>query len=209
LKKQLKHKPFRGLRLVNRFPHFILIERPIGAALYPQCTRSNVAANTITLSKRTIDALKPGAERFDVFDKSLRGFSLRVHPSGRKSFRFKYVHCSRQRVITIGEYGAPWTVESARIQAQKLRGLVAAGVDPADQRKPERSQAKTTLAELIERWLSEGRAAAPNKRDSSWAFWTSDVRSGRVALTFDSRVSPMGQRAPSGTKSRTAKSLNS
>jgi hypothetical protein len=112
-------------------------------------------------------------------------------------------------VITIGEYGAPWTVESARIQAQKLRGLVAAGVDPADQRKPERSQAKTTLAEVIERWLSEGHAAAPNKRDSSWAFWTSDVRSGRVALTFDSRVSPMGQRAPSGTKSRTAKSLNS
>ena len=74
----------------------------------------SVRAKPITLSKRVIDALRPAAGRCDVYDGSLHGFAVRVHPSGRKTFRLKYVIGGRQRVVTIGEYGAPWTAETAR-----------------------------------------------------------------------------------------------
>jgi hypothetical protein len=44
----------------------------------------------IHLTKRVIDAAKPGARRLTIFDDALRGFALRVEPSGIKSFIVRY-----------------------------------------------------------------------------------------------------------------------
>ena len=71
--------------------------------MYPGHDVKSAAA----LTKRTIEALKPRACRYDVFDAQLPGFSVRVHPSGRRTYRFKFIFDQRQRVITIGEHGAP------------------------------------------------------------------------------------------------------
>jgi hypothetical protein len=42
------------------------------------------------LSKRTVDALRPGAKPYIVFDEDLTGFGLRVLPSGTKTWIVEY-----------------------------------------------------------------------------------------------------------------------
>ncbi|MEZ5960551.1 MAG: site-specific integrase [Hyphomonadaceae bacterium] len=121
------------------------------------------------LTKRRVDALKPRQGRYDVFDARLPGFMVRVHPSGRKIYRFKYLFAGRQRVETLGEHGIDFTTEAARTLAEVLRGRRAAGEDPAADRRLRRAAAAAvTVADLIIEWLRDGPAAAPNKRAKSW-----------------------------------------
>jgi Arm domain-containing DNA-binding protein len=42
------------------------------------------------LTKRTVDAAAPRAARFTVWDDELKGFGLRVEPSGAKSYIVRY-----------------------------------------------------------------------------------------------------------------------
>jgi hypothetical protein len=52
----------------------------------------------------------------------------------------------RQRWLTIGRHGSPWTPENARREALRLLGLKAAGHDPASER--DRQKGAITIAEL-------------------------------------------------------------
>lgn len=153
-----------------------------------RCTRDVPRAHTVksaaALTKRTIEALKPRACRYDVFDAQLPGFSVRVHPNGRRTYRFKFILDRRQRVITIGEHGAPWPPETARRRAQALRGRVAAHDNPVHDRAPPPASI-TTVAQIIELWLRDGPAAAPNKRTSSWRHDASRLRRHIVPLLGD------------------------
>jgi integrase len=143
------------------------------------------------LSKRSVDTLIPGDAPFDVFDGTLKGFHVRVHPSGAKVYRLKYSVGGKQRAIAIGEHGAPWTPDTARTRAEVLRGAVKGGGDPIAERAAKAAAAaeaeRRTLSvtDLIERWLSEGRAAAPNKRQSSWMHDASRLRRHIVPLLGD------------------------
>ena len=67
------------------------------------------------LTKRTVEALKSNRER-DTFlwDSELRGFGVRVNPSGTKTFIIQYRNQeARTRRCVIGQYGV-LTVEQAR-----------------------------------------------------------------------------------------------
>src|SRR5262249_15140012 len=66
------------------------------------------------------------------------GFCWLVTERGAKSFVLKYRagrgRSAPTRRVTIGRYGAPWTVETARDEAKRLLGCVAQGGDPAAER---------------------------------------------------------------------------
>lgn len=84
------------------------------------------------LTKRAVDAHTP-PERGQTFlwDGDIRGFGLRVVPSGLKTFIVQYRNAEgRTRRMTIGRYGL-MTVEQARDQAKVTLGAVASGSDPA------------------------------------------------------------------------------
>lgn len=140
------------------------------------------------ITNRLLEQTKPRAKRFDVFDGALRGFHVRVHPNGVMVFRLKYLFGRKQRVYSIGEFGAPWTLEEARRRAEVLRGVVRSGRDPVAERsaeqaaKIEEERQAITVAQLIERWLFEGPAAAPNKRAISWEHDASRLRRHVVPL---------------------------
>lgn len=111
------------------------------------------------LTKRVVDAAEPGKWDRYVWDVSLPGFGLRVRPAGTKLYVFRYSSGRRgvTRWISIGEHGDPWTAETARVEAEKLRGAVARGEDPAAAR--EAAKDVPTLAEFGARFLSEHVAA--------------------------------------------------
>jgi hypothetical protein len=59
----------------------------------------------------------------------------------------------RQRWHTIGRLGTPWTPETARAEARRLLGDVAAGGDPATRKHTKR--AAPTVTELCDRYLAD------------------------------------------------------
>ncbi|MFA5898212.1 MAG: integrase arm-type DNA-binding domain-containing protein [Hyphomicrobium sp.] len=101
------------------------------------------------LSKRTVDALRPGEI---VFDTTVKGFMARRHRR-HVVYALKVRINSRQRWITIGEHGSPWTVESARKEAQRLWGQIREGVNVVAVREALRNQ--PTIEDLCVRFLDE------------------------------------------------------
>jgi integrase len=102
------------------------------------------------LSKRIVDGARPGCL---LWDSDLKGFGLRVLASGARHYVLKYRVGGRQRWITIGRHGSPWTPEQARKRALHLAGLVAQGEDPADGR--DAAKAALTVRGLVERFDRE------------------------------------------------------
>ena len=88
----------------------------------------------VKLNKRNADALVPQDGQVFLWDSDVSGVGIRCRPNGRKYFVLKYRFENRQRRVTVGSYGSPWTVESARIAARKQLGEIASGTDPAARR---------------------------------------------------------------------------
>src|SRR5215831_11711228 len=89
-----------------------------------------------------------------MWDQSLNGFGARrqlrhVH------YLLRYRLNGRQRFITIGRHGSPWTPDSARTEARRLLGLVASKSDPAI----ERVRPAETFGAEVERYLTRKSSA--------------------------------------------------
>jgi hypothetical protein len=104
---------------------------------------------TLKLTKRNVDTLKPATQRFTAWDTELKGFGLRVTPSGERVYVLKYRIEGEQRWFTIGRHGSPWTPDEARDEAKRLIGDVAKKIDPAAQRRADReAMTFATLCDL-------------------------------------------------------------
>lgn len=104
------------------------------------------------LTKRTVDALKPGDRDYIVFDEAVIGFGVRVLPSGLKSYLVQYRSGGRSRRIAIGKHGGV-TAEQARAKARELLGAVAGGRNPAEAIAEHR--AAPTVASVCDRFLRD------------------------------------------------------
>ena len=133
------------------------------------------------LTKRTVDATTPPAEGETwVWDTEIKGFILRVRPSGRKVYAVRYRLGSRQATYTIGTHGSPWTPDDARIEAMNVLGRVRDGEDPTTAKRAAR--AAMTVAQLVEAYVTDGPATKPNKRASTWMNDASNLRRHVVPL---------------------------
>ena len=104
------------------------------------------------LTKRLVETLAPEPREYWVWDRDVKGFGVRVHPTGRKSYAVQYRIGRRTRRISIGQHGV-LTADEARTEARKLLGIVAKGGDPSGD-KQERMRAPTVAA-LCDRFLAE------------------------------------------------------
>ena len=106
------------------------------------------------ITKRAVDSLI-GCSGGDtlLWDTEIQGFGIRRRPSGAKHYVLKTRIGGRQRWITIGRHGSPWTPDTARREALRLLGLRAGGGDPAAER--DRHRGAVTIAELADRFLQE------------------------------------------------------
>ena len=58
------------------------------------------------ITKRTVDALEPRDREHVLWDDEIKGFGVRVRPSGRKTYIVKYRDRGRVVKVTIGPHGA-------------------------------------------------------------------------------------------------------
>ncbi|WP_233475280.1 tyrosine-type recombinase/integrase [Bradyrhizobium brasilense] len=110
-----------------------------------------MAVSSVTI--RAVHALKPGETIWDADHReAVRGFGVR-RQRDQATYVLKYRVFGRQRFVTIGPHGAPWTPELARREAKRLLGLVADGKDPADEKAKARLQAADTLRTIADQYL--------------------------------------------------------
>lgn len=113
---------------------------------------------TGTVTKRSVDGLKPGADNVFLWDDELRGFGVKVTPNGAKSYVFAYRLGGREAAkkrYTIGRHGSPWTPASARSKAEKIAALVKDGVDPMLVEKGRRKDAvELEFGDYAERFIA-------------------------------------------------------
>lgn len=103
---------------------------------------------------RDVKALKPNGE---IWDSAVTGYGARRRTGTAITFMLRYRNAEgRQRRYIIGRLGSPWTPETARAEAQRLLGEVAAGGDPAADKQARRKA--ETVAELCDLYVIEAKA---------------------------------------------------
>jgi integrase len=118
------------------------------------------------LTQKAVDALRPGAEEYVVWDDEVAGFGVRVRPSGASGYILMYRHGGKKRKHTLGRVEAGFPVKEARERAAELLRGLRDGVDPQAEKVADRHA--ITVAELVDAYLAEGPALKPNKKASSW-----------------------------------------
>jgi integrase len=89
-----------------------------------------------------------------VWDSSVTGFGARRQVGEAVSYFLKYrTEDGRQRWMTIGRHGSPWTPDMARDRAREILGEVVAGADPGSEKIAKRMA--LTIAELCDRYFQD------------------------------------------------------
>ena len=111
------------------------------------------------LTKRVVDKLRSDPTGRDVFiwDSEIRGFGIRMKPSGATSWLVQYRNAeSRTRRLVIGKVGAITPDRARQIARDKLTA-VAKGHDPSAERHALREA--MTVAELCDLYIKDAKSA--------------------------------------------------
>jgi len=116
------------------------------------------------LTKGAVNRARAAENRYIVWDTGLRGFGLRVEPSGLKTFIARYRagggRTGLQRQATIGRYGTI-TLDQARKLARRTLAAAASGEDPVGTLRSNRQPA-ITIAEVCD-WYLEQATVGPSE----------------------------------------------
>ena len=105
-----------------------------------------------TLTERRIQAAKPRAETWTLWDSGIKGFGVRVTPAGTKSYLLMYRAGGRLRRWTFGRV-AEMSLTDARHIARKEMALIRLGRgDPA--RNRQEAATAPTVADGLERYFA-------------------------------------------------------
>lgn len=103
----------------------------------------------MNITKQSVEKLPVGRL---LWDEDLHGFGVR-RQQGKPVYFVKVRIEGRQRWLTIGPHGSPWTAVTARKEAHRLIGSVHGGSDPATLR--DRKRRESTLSDVLDRYLKE------------------------------------------------------
>lgn len=119
---------------------------------------------------RSLESLKPRAERYEAWEDNGKGFGLRVAPSGKKSFIYMYRFEGRPRRMTLGQFPKVSLAQAHQLHAQ-ARAKLERGIDPgAESLNRKRAAASAaTVQELVDQYMEKH--AKPRKRS-----WREDER---------------------------------
>jgi len=123
------------------------------------------------INNRTVKSFKPGDRPFEVSDVDLPGFTLRVQPSGVRTFYARYrLPQGGQNRVRIGRAGV-LTVAQAREKARQILADAVQGLDPGEAKRAGKGHTLGSfLDEVYEEWCvsnrKEGRGITDRIRSS-------------------------------------------
>ncbi|AIL13458.1 hypothetical protein IM40_08105 [Candidatus Paracaedimonas acanthamoebae] len=108
--------------------------------------------NKAKLTKRVVETAAPhSTERLFIWDTEVKGFNLRIYPTGRKTYFLQYRNqAHKTHKIKIGVHGNI-TTEEARERARQLSLKVSLGEDPAITNREKKTI--ITVADLAKEYL--------------------------------------------------------
>ena len=106
------------------------------------------------ITKRAVDALTAREREYMLWDRDIKGFGVRVHPSGRKVYVVKYRHRGRVVKTTIGPHGAI-PPAAARARAAEIVTAARTGKDLAGRDLLASETGAPTVRELAARFVKE------------------------------------------------------
>jgi integrase len=132
------------------------------------------------LTKRFVDSLKPVSRDTLHRDSDLKGFALRLKPSGARTWVVQYRNSAgRTRRLALAKVGV-LTPEEARQEARMVLARASKGDDPSAARYAQRKD--LTVFQLVDRYLADGPIDKPGKKKSSWDSDGSNLRRHVVPL---------------------------
>ena len=112
---------------------------------------------SVRLTKRTVEAAAPEAERYTIWDTDLKGFGLRVSPAGVRTYVARYRigggRSGKLQQVSLGRHGT-LTPDEARDAARTVLANVTRGEDPQSEKKAKRRE--ITVSDLCDLYLAEG-----------------------------------------------------
>lgn len=112
---------------------------------------------SVRLTRRSVEAAQKAASRYTLWDGDLKGFGLRVEPSGTKTYIVRYrVGGGRRGTLRQFKIGraSKLTPDEARDLAKTALARVETGADPQAERVEARKA--LTIAELCDLYMAEG-----------------------------------------------------
>jgi integrase len=137
------------------------------------------------LTKLVVEKAEVRSQRYTIWDADLKGFGVKVQPSGRKSyFAYYRTQNGQQRKPAIGSHGKV-TTEEARQIAKKWIAASVSGVDISEDRKEARSA--PLVRDLAQKYLDD--YAACFKKPSSFKTDKSNLNNHVLPLIGTKKVS--------------------
>ncbi|MDR3088575.1 MAG: integrase arm-type DNA-binding domain-containing protein [Desulfobulbaceae bacterium] len=87
------------------------------------------------LNDKRIAAAAPRQKEYSLWDG--QGLHIIIKPSGKKAWRLQFSFDGKKKLMGLGEYPAVG-LKAAREKAHRLRGLIAANINPIEQRREEK-----------------------------------------------------------------------
>jgi len=107
------------------------------------------------LTAKQVEHMKPNPERrIEVPTGSPRGLYLVVHPTGKKSWAFRYRRHGRTAKLTFSESYPAMSLAAARAEAEAAVRDVDRGIDPAASQIEEKNREPNSAEEVAREWLA-------------------------------------------------------
>ena len=124
--------------------------------------RKHKSNTTMRLIKTAVEALPlPASGQAVYWDEDLTGFGIRISDRGTRTYFVQgRLPDGRQVKVKVGRHSAAFSAEKARAKAKAMLGAMAAGTDPAAERRAARKaeterRSAPTMADLCARYLAE------------------------------------------------------
>ena len=106
------------------------------------------------ITKKAVDALLARPREYMLWDDCIKGFGVRVHPSGRKVYLVKFRDHGRAVKRTIGPHGTI-SPAAARARAAEIVTAARTGRDLKGRIVPPQTESAATVRDLAKRFLEE------------------------------------------------------
>ncbi len=104
------------------------------------------------LTKRHIESLTPTDKEYFIWDDQVKGFGVRVYPSGAKRYIAQTFRMGKTTRVLIGKYGT-LPFDEAKSRAKKIINNIDDGINPNEEKRAERHS--PTIKQLAERFERE------------------------------------------------------